>query len=1101
MNLEQNCFMVKPRHPIMKAIIDEMVNRIYNKETNIFLATGPTLVTDVFYNSMKTSTIYNVTENVSKETRRECWQTPQVMGGRFVHRCKDNAEFVFKLKGYTEDVMYNTQDYYAPNNILLQSKFYIKNAFPKFYVACSANAHQIKGLSAVIESFLNQTYAPTEIIITVEKPDNLMQKLELQDLVEKYKSNNKVIFHDVGDCGLIGNILQCVQRTQFDHNSFVVVAGDKIAEINLLMDYLYKIDDHPVIFQTVMTYTKYDGSLINIGEMNATYAVKTELFTNLELFYNVVHRDKLLTNNQEICISYYIHLLKESNIHVSKIITRSDQPQSSDVIQSLDRYTVAGNFNSCKLIRKRYHFYNRYHYGDNLMNLRFFYSIRDKLYNENKFVCYYYDPNYCKNRVELERYIDLRTMCLLPLEKLPKDANELWMRHEINNISYPNWDVYYQLFYKNICRYLELDEAKVNTSVWLDEDFLVPLYEKLPNDFKNVDILVINSQAFSNQYSQDRSILDSICVKLAKHYKIVTTLKVNDSISFTMDKKLTMQDIAAISTRAKYVITILTGPSCALYNTLSKANVKHWFFIVNDGNNYIHDGISYTHISDGKMDSIESYFLKNEASCKYVSSRGLVKSCDRNLGYTVSSDSHINLDTFRAIKEGESVYVCTSALKVFVKHCLPNLKKNIVLVTGDSDISIEFLSDVTKLLESPYIIRWFAQNCVITHPKLIHMPIGLYYHCVIYGVTDVPIAQDAQVDRLRKESRPFWERASKCYTTFHFELDRGNRKEAFDFIPKELVYYEPTKVTRDESHKHQMEYAFVLSPYGGGPDCHRTWEALCLGCIPIVKSCGLDPLFENLPVLLVKQWSDVTQELLDSTIQSFKTKTFQYEKLELQYWVNKFRQPQKLVAITVSTNYEDILSIILPQNNKFFEKWYIVTRRDDTKTLQVIADSKCTNIEVLFFDFFADGKRFNKGGAIKMAQLKLHDFLGNVLLLDSDIYLPDNFVEIYQALRIEQDTLYGASGRNDYHSFHNFRHKIVDRVFDKPDELFQGYFQLYANNSAHLYKNSYNCAECDLEFQTLFKKKMPIPGFYASHLGHNAVHWNGRVAKDDFKKK
>jgi hypothetical protein len=36
----------------------------------------------------------------------------------------------------------------------------------------------------------------------------------------------------------------------------------------------------------------------------------------------------------------------------------------------------------------------------------------------------------------------------------------------------------------------------------------------------------------------------------------------------------------------------------------------------------------------------------------------------------------------------------------------------------------------------------------------------------------------------------------------------------------------------------KINYAFVASPYGGGPDCHRTWEALILGCIPIVKSSG-----------------------------------------------------------------------------------------------------------------------------------------------------------------------------------------------------------------------------------------------------------------------
>jgi hypothetical protein len=142
------------------------------------------------------------------------------------------------------------------------------------------------------------------------------------------------------------------------------------------------------------------------------------------------------------------------------------------------------------------------------------------------------------------------------------------------------------------------------------------------------------------------------------------------------------------------------------------------------------------------------------------------------------------------------------------------------------------------------------------------------------------------------------------------ELGRGDRKEAYDSIPNTVVFYEPVKVARTESHSHQIEYAFVISHsgYNSAPDCHRTWEALCLGCIPIVKSSGLDPLFEDLPVLLVKQWSDITQELLDSTILSFKSKTFQYEKLELHYWTTlmrsqKWRPRVLLTTIAIGEKY------------------------------------------------------------------------------------------------------------------------------------------------------------------------------------------------------
>ena len=84
-------------------------------------------------------------------------------------------------------------------------------------------------------------------------------------------------------------------------------------------------------------------------------------------------------------------------------------------------------------------------------------------------------------------------------------------------------------------------------------------------------------------------------------------------------------------------------------------------------------------------------------------------------------------------------------------------------------------------------------------------------------------------------------------------------------------------------------YTFVLSPFGNGMDCHRTWEALCLGCIPILKAPNFRIMFENLPVLIVDNWSEVNNELLLKTIDEFKQRTFNYEKLSLKYWINKIK--------------------------------------------------------------------------------------------------------------------------------------------------------------------------------------------------------------------
>jgi hypothetical protein len=51
---------------------------------------------------------------------------------------------------------------------------------------------------------------------------------------------------------------------------------------------------------------------------------------------------------------------------------------------------------------------------------------------------------------------------------------------------------------------------------------------------------------------------------------------------------------------------------------------------------------------------------------------------------------------------------------------------------------------------------------------------------------------------------------------------------------------------------------YVLSPPGNGPDCHRTWEALYLGAIPIVKRdfWNFEVLRNN--VVVLDSWEDIS---------------------------------------------------------------------------------------------------------------------------------------------------------------------------------------------------------------------------------------------------
>lgn len=270
----------------------------------------------------------------------------------------------------------------------------------------------------------------------------------------------------------------------------------------------------------------------------------------------------------------------------------------------------------------------------------------------------------------------------------------------------------------------------------------------------------------------------------------------------------------------------------------------------------------------------------SERNCKYVSSRGILKSCDIFTS-SLKSDTHV-LDKVYMEKTsyayGSSIYVCTSVLHLFVQHALPNYSIPFVLVTGDSDCTVYQTDFANVLLNSPLVLHWFAQNCDIKHPKVTSMPIGLDYHT--FANKWSPLDQERQLIECSKNT----DKKNLCFGNYHFFLHRGNRTEAYNTINKDLCHYIPNYIERDEMWKLQSEYKYTISPLGGGLDCHRTWETLCLGSIPIVQTSPLDILYEGLPVIIVKEWSDITKELLDNyEIPS----NCNMDKITLNYWMEK----------------------------------------------------------------------------------------------------------------------------------------------------------------------------------------------------------------------
>ncbi len=244
------------------------------------------------------------------------------------------------------------------------------------------------------------------------------------------------------------------------------------------------------------------------------------------------------------------------------------------------------------------------------------------------------------------------------------------------------------------------------------------------------------------------------------------------------------------------------------------------------------------------------------------------------------------------------VYLPTHAVPSFVDMVLPRIRQPFRLVTGDCDLAVP-APMVSKycnaLLESEFLVAWFAQNCVEPGGKLHQLPIGLDYHSAVredggssagQGTDQFlylpspqsPAQQEAELQSIGDSAPPFWERQLKCYSNWHHSIEWPRRPDyvqdridAKEGIESAYIEY-AAKCPRVECWKRMVEFAFIPSPSGNGLDCHRTWEvretACTRGCAVSECSGSRTRLLAVFYSMLWRVWLDVRFLLKRSRLQS-----------------------------------------------------------------------------------------------------------------------------------------------------------------------------------------------------------------------------------------
>jgi len=257
-----------------------------------------------------------------------------------------------------------------------------------------------------------------------------------------------------------------------------------------------------------------------------------------------------------------------------------------------------------------------------------------------------------------------------------------------------------------------------------------------------------------------------------------------------------------------------------------------------------------------------------------------------------------NPDFFRDIQDGDLVWVRLEWIDEFIREVLPRVQARFVLATGDSDNSVpsRVPSAAATLLRDARVIRWFAQNCQVSDPRLRPLPIGIDYHTIserpFWGEQKTsPLDQERGLNAIAATLLPVEHRVKQVYLDFvTMGMSYGWRWLVAESLSKNpCAVFQSKRLPRSEMWRQRGAFAFVVSPLGCGLDCHRTWEALALGHIVLVPASPLDRLFVGLPVVSVKDWNDVTPAKLDMWLDMYGPLTRENQRCTTRWWVDEMR--------------------------------------------------------------------------------------------------------------------------------------------------------------------------------------------------------------------
>jgi hypothetical protein len=269
-------------------------------------------------------------------------------------------------------------------------------------------------------------------------------------------------------------------------------------------------------------------------------------------------------------------------------------------------------------------------------------------------------------------------------------------------------------------------------------------------------------------------------------------------------------------------------------------------------------------ISGEKLQSLAEITLASEKKIKF--NKNFSNFVDK---YIIINNIDDVINQLEKIKKYKIIFIYGDDIPFFFDNILKYLD-NITLIThnGDNGIKKKFKSYTENLK----IKTWYGVNCEIFMDKIIPLPIGIANSMWKHG----------NINLLQKVIDKNNDKDNILFFNFSIKTSPNKRKKIKKIIEKKFTFLE--KVTQEEYLNTLSKHKFCISPPGNGIDCHRTWECLYLGVIPIVESHVHNLSFQDLPILVINDWNIITEKYLEKKYKEFTKKKFNLQKLDINYW-------------------------------------------------------------------------------------------------------------------------------------------------------------------------------------------------------------------------